>query len=107
MKRKSTKNSLNNPMMPRRTETNSSLGDVEQTLAGLKRQACRECLQALPRVSPQEAQRLMQIFREDEDGFVEVKDLVERFEELRSGALLNALVESDPQSLRKHLVTCF
>merc|ERR1719343_1261063 len=58
-------------------------------------------------MSPQEAQRLMQIFREDEDGFVQVKDLTERFEELRCGALLNALVESDPQSLRKHLVACF
>jgi hypothetical protein len=81
-------------------------GAVE--LVGLKRKACLDCFLSLPmRVSPQEAHRLMQMLPEDEDGFVNTEFMVERLEELRTGVLLNALVESDVETLRKHLVFCF
>jgi hypothetical protein len=48
--------------------------------------------------------RLMQLLPEDEDGFVLIDGLADRLEEIRSGAILNALVESDPVTLRKELV---
>lgn len=90
------------------TSPAESLRLEDEVLVGLKRRACRACLLQLPtRVSPQDAHRLMQMMPEDEDGFVLIDQLSERLEELRTGALLNALVESDPTTLRKHLVLCF
>eukprot|EP00928_Gymnodinium_smaydae_P062053 TRINITY_DN45999_c0_g1_i1.p1 TRINITY_DN45999_c0_g1~~TRINITY_DN45999_c0_g1_i1.p1 ORF type:complete len:829 (+),score=201.33 TRINITY_DN45999_c0_g1_i1:91-2577(+) len=75
---------------------------------GIRRSDCRDCILSLPmRISPQEANRLLQMLPEDEDGFLGVDTLEEQLEELRTGALLNSLVESDPVSLRKHLVVCF
>mmetsp|Transcript_28736 Transcript_28736/g.82203 ORF Transcript_28736/g.82203 Transcript_28736/m.82203 type:complete len:856 (+) Transcript_28736:66-2633(+) len=80
----------------------------EQVLVGLKRRFCRECIQSLPeRLSPQEVNRLMQMLPEDEDGFVHIDDITERLKALRTESLLNALVETDVQSLRTHLVLKF
>lgn len=81
---------------------------TEMQLAGIFRKACWECLQQLStRISPQEACRIMQMLPEDEDGFVRVESLLESLEALRSGALHNALVESDRHTLWQHLVNCF
>jgi hypothetical protein len=84
----------------------SANGECENFILGkLKRRACRECLLQLPSLmSPQEVNRIMQMLPEDEDGFVLITGLDERLEQLRSGSILNALVESDPVTLRKELV---
>lgn len=83
-------------------------GEGEEELVGIKRQFCHNCLASLPELlSPQEIMRLMQMLPEDEDGFVMIDELVEHLEHLRTGAILNALVESDLLSLRTHLVLQF
>jgi len=43
----------------------------------------------------------------DEEGFVDIRDMQEILEELRCGAMMNALVESDILALRTHLVMRF
>eukprot|EP00927_Polykrikos_kofoidii_P057227 TRINITY_DN51343_c0_g1_i1.p1 TRINITY_DN51343_c0_g1~~TRINITY_DN51343_c0_g1_i1.p1 ORF type:complete len:862 (+),score=179.37 TRINITY_DN51343_c0_g1_i1:231-2816(+) len=79
----------------------------ETVLSGLKRRACLECLQAVPScLSPQEVARLMQMLPEDED-VIYIGNIFERLEELRVGSMMNCLVESDPATLRKHLVLVF
>eukprot|EP00747_Dinoflagellata_sp_TGD_P214689 gnl/TRDRNA2_/TRDRNA2_87515_c1_seq1.p1 gnl/TRDRNA2_/TRDRNA2_87515_c1~~gnl/TRDRNA2_/TRDRNA2_87515_c1_seq1.p1 ORF type:complete len:666 (-),score=137.87 gnl/TRDRNA2_/TRDRNA2_87515_c1_seq1:93-2090(-) len=80
-------------------------GHEDMVLAGLKRRCCRDCVSQLPeRLSPQEAQRLLQMLPEDEEGLVYLENLLEVLEKLREGALLNALIESDVCSLRTHLI---
>eukprot|EP00929_Paragymnodinium_shiwhaense_P092562 TRINITY_DN5250_c0_g1_i1.p1 TRINITY_DN5250_c0_g1~~TRINITY_DN5250_c0_g1_i1.p1 ORF type:complete len:701 (-),score=186.50 TRINITY_DN5250_c0_g1_i1:348-2450(-) len=94
----------------RQSSSSDGVGGMpgDRTLAGLKRKACRDCINAmLGRISPQEAHRLMQTLPEDEHGFVQIEDILARLEELRTGALLNCLVESDVESLRTHLVMRF
>jgi Ca2+-binding EF-hand superfamily protein len=82
--------------------------DEEEALVGIKRRSCHNCIASLPELlSPQEVMRLMQMLPEDEDGFVMIDELVEHLEHLRTGAILNALVESDVLSLRTHLVLQF
>lgn len=77
-------------------------------LVALKRRYLRECLQALhERISPQEAAMLMQMLPEDENGFVMIDDLVERWEQLRTESLCNAVVACNMKALRVHLVTRF
>jgi len=83
-------------------------GGDEMTLVALKRRWARECMESLTeRLSPQEALRLMQMLPEDEDGFVQIDDLKERMEHLRTQAFLNALVETNMIALRTHLVLNF
>jgi Ca2+-binding EF-hand superfamily protein len=85
-----------------------SEGAGEETLSGIRRRFCLDCLQALPeRLSPQEQMRLLQMLPEDEEGFIRIDELAEHLEHLRTEAMLNALVESDVLSLRKHLVLRF
>lgn len=82
--------------------------DQERHLVGIKRRFCLECTSQLPeRISPQEAQRLLQMLPEDEDGYIRIDDLAEHLEALRTEAMLNALVETDVLSLRTHLVLLF
>mmetsp|Transcript_68585 Transcript_68585/g.146779 ORF Transcript_68585/g.146779 Transcript_68585/m.146779 type:complete len:899 (-) Transcript_68585:75-2771(-) len=86
----------------------SGADDEEQVLKALKRRYIRDCLATVPeRLSPQEAQRIMQMLTEDDGGFLHIDDLTERLEALRTQALLNALVETDVTSLRTHLVLRF
>jgi len=87
----------------------NAVGDEqERYLVGIKRRYCQECTSQLPeRISPQEAQRLLQMLPEDEDGFIRIDDLAEQLEALRTEAMLNALVETDVLSLRTHLVLLF
>lgn len=86
----------------------SGAEDEEQVLKALKRRYIRDCLSAVPeRLSPQEAQRIMQMLTEDDSGFLHIDDLVDRLEALKTQALLNALVECDQTSLRTHLVLRF
>jgi len=94
-------------MSPSAAQAGGAKGQ-EQVLVGLKRRFCRECIQSLPeRLSPQEVNRLMQMLPEDEDGFVHIEDITDRLKALRTESLLNALVETDVQSLRTHLVLKF
>jgi len=78
---------------------------VDRRLIGIHRRDGVECIQ-MSTFSPQEAQRVMQMLPEDEDGFVLFEELVGVLENMRVGALMNALVETDVASLRKHLVLC-
>lgn len=80
----------------------------EQSLVGIKRRFCKECLENLPEhMSPQEAQRLLQMLPEDEDGFIRIDELPDHLESFRAEVMMNALVESDPLTLRTHLVQSF
>jgi len=108
--RKSSSDDLSLP--PNLAENNphhgSVLGAGGQTLVGMKRRHCRECLRQLPeRLSPQEAQRIMEMLPEDEDGNVMFTSLDERLEHLRTEAISNGVVETDLRALRVHLVECF
>jgi len=87
-------------------ELSSPYEDMEErTLQGLKRSLCRDCILSRPeRISPQEAQRLMQMLPEDQEGFIHIDKFLEHLELLRHGALTNALVESDIPALRTQIV---
>eukprot|EP00448_Togula_jolla_P019736 CAMPEP_0170574688 /NCGR_PEP_ID=MMETSP0224-20130122/3439_1 /TAXON_ID=285029 /ORGANISM="Togula jolla, Strain CCCM 725" /LENGTH=810 /DNA_ID=CAMNT_0010897373 /DNA_START=20 /DNA_END=2453 /DNA_ORIENTATION=+ len=77
-------------------------------LVGLRRRYCRSCLESVPDyIGPQEVKRLMEMLPEDESGFVYFDNLEESLEMMRSGAVLNALIETDVASLRAHLVPLF
>jgi len=79
-----------------------------QDVAGkntLTRHEFRSCLQSKgERFSNQEVQMLMQMAKEDEYGQVPYDDFSVLLQQLRIDALHNALVETEVQSLRVHLI---
>jgi len=64
----------------------------------------RSLIQKGERFSMQEVQMLMQMCKEDEYGQVPYDDVVELLQKLRIDALHNALVETNVQQLRTHLI---
>eukprot|EP00929_Paragymnodinium_shiwhaense_P119860 TRINITY_DN91772_c0_g1_i1.p1 TRINITY_DN91772_c0_g1~~TRINITY_DN91772_c0_g1_i1.p1 ORF type:complete len:708 (-),score=221.30 TRINITY_DN91772_c0_g1_i1:92-2215(-) len=71
----------------------------------LSRHEFRSCLLSRgERFSPSEVQMLMQMAKEDEYGQVPYDDFNALLQQLRIDALHNALVETDVQSLRVHLI---
>merc|ERR1719160_184048 len=79
---------------------------ADPSLEGLMSRSCfHDCLACRhDRISPQELQRLMQMMPEDEYGRVQYAELQPNLENLRAEAIHNALVETDVESLRKHLI---
>jgi Ca2+-binding EF-hand superfamily protein len=71
----------------------------------LPRSAFRTCLLSKPdRFSPQEVQMLMQMVKENESSQVPYDDFIFLMQQLRIDAFHNALVETDVESLRVHLI---
>eukprot|EP00746_Dinoflagellata_sp_MGD_P161117 gnl/MRDRNA2_/MRDRNA2_88157_c0_seq1.p1 gnl/MRDRNA2_/MRDRNA2_88157_c0~~gnl/MRDRNA2_/MRDRNA2_88157_c0_seq1.p1 ORF type:complete len:770 (+),score=178.37 gnl/MRDRNA2_/MRDRNA2_88157_c0_seq1:70-2310(+) len=71
----------------------------------LPRNAFKSCLLSKPdRFSPQEVQMLMQMVKENESSQVPYDDFIFLMQQLRIDAFHNALVETDVESLRVHLI---
>jgi Ca2+-binding EF-hand superfamily protein len=81
-----------------------NVADPNQTNL-LSRNAFRSCLLSKPeRFSPQEVRMLMQMVKENESSQVPYDDFVFLMQQLRIDTYHNALVETDIESLRVHLI---